>query len=73
MKKSYLDKATEYAEEYGIIEFQVKGPWMIYYKNYFENVYSNKATTYKATVDLRTGKETRKALKKMNPAGFRNR
>lgn len=51
--------ALIYAEEYGILEYHIKGNQMIYYPTYPEE-----HATYKAVVDLDTFKETREPLKK---------
>lgn len=51
--------ALIYAEQYGIIEYHVKGNRMIYYPTYPEE-----HMTYKAVVNLDTFKETREPLKK---------
>ena len=51
--------AVIYAEEYGILEFHVKGNQMIYYPTYPEE-----HMTYKAVVNLDTFEETRTPLRK---------
>lgn len=46
------NKATLYAEKYGILEYKLIGKSMVYYANYL-----NENTTYKVTVNLETMKE----------------
>lgn len=64
-------RAIEYAEKYGIIDYEVKGNQMIYYANYPEYLYVPKHTI-KVTVDLDTGREECKVLQKWNPKGNAN-
>jgi hypothetical protein len=75
----YEKIATAYAEAYGIIDYKIQGCKMVYYINYKENAAKNaykpgyKGDTYKATVDLKTGKENRQLLKRYNEKGWLNR
>lgn len=55
----YTACALVYAEEYGIIEYHVKGNLMIYYPTYPEE-----HATYKTVVNLDTFEEKREPLKK---------
>ena len=68
MKKSYIDKATEYAEEYGIIEFQVKGKNLVYYRSYY-SYYEKRKFTTKFVVNLDTMETTKTPLKRWNKLG----
>lgn len=52
-------KALRYAERYGILDFKVKDNEMIYYASY-----PVEHATYKCTVDLNKGKETRQQMKR---------
>jgi hypothetical protein len=55
--KSYEQKATLYAEQYGIIDFEIKGKEMIYKESFpTEGI-------FEARVDLDTMKETRRQVK----------
>lgn len=49
------EKALLFAEKYGIVEYDVIGDKMIYFERFLEGEW----ITYKATVDLKTMKETR--------------
>ena len=53
------NKATLYAEKYGIVEYKIVDKSMVYYSNYL-----NERTTYKVTVNLETMKEN--SRKKMS-------
>mgnify|MGYP003587819315 CR=1 FL=1 len=53
------NKATSYAEKYGILDYKVIGKTMVYYSNYL-----NERITYKVTVNLVTMAE--KSRKKMS-------
>jgi len=55
----YEQKALEYAEEYGIIEYKVKNNLMIKYHSF-----PYERTTYKSIINLDTMKETRTRLKR---------
>lgn len=54
---NYENKALLYAEEYGIIEYYVRGNKMIYYSSF-----PLEHSTIKAVVNLDTMTETRKYL-----------
>lgn len=55
--KFYVDRALEYAEKHGIIEYHLEEGKMIFYTSFpMEHM------TYKATVDLNQLTETREAL-----------
>lgn len=58
----YENKALQFAERYGIINYNVKGHTMIYYETFY--YCDNKKQVYKAMVDLRSMKESRKLLYK---------
>ena len=68
----YKVKADNYAEEYGIIKYTVKGNKMTYYTNY--PVYlSEGRRTYKIVVNLDIMKEeSRTQLKRWNKNGNYN-
>lgn len=68
----YKQKADNYAEEHGIIEYTVNGNKMTYYSNY--TVYlSEGRRTYKIVVNLDTMKEeSRTQLKRWNRNGNYN-
>ena len=53
------NKATLYAEKYGVLEYKIVGKSMVYYANQL-----NENTTYKVTVNLETMKEN--SRKKMS-------
>ena len=59
-----VQRAIEYAEKHGIIEFKVKGNRMIYHANYPAYL-SEPPKTYKITVRLDTMQEERQLLKKL--------
>ena len=63
--------ALQYAEEYGILDYKVKGNRMIYYANYPAYI-SEPRRTYKVTVRLNTLKEERQLLTKWNAKGNSN-
>ena len=66
-------KATQYAEEHGIIEYTVSGNKMTYYANYHAYL-SEQRRTYKIVVNLDTMKEeSRTQLKRWNVRGDYNR
>ena len=59
------NKATLYAEKYGVLEYKLIGKSMVYYANHL-----NERATYKVTVNLETMKEkSRKALKRYYKKG----
>ena len=69
---NYEDKATQYAEEHGIIEYIVHGNKMTYYANYPAYM-SEGRRTYKIVVNLDTMKEeSRTQLKRWNKLGSYN-
>lgn len=53
------NKATLYAEKYGILEYKIVDKNMVYYSNYL-----NDRVTYKVTVNLVTMKEKSRLLMK---------
>lgn len=63
--------ALNYAEKYGIIDYQVKDNKMIYYANYPKYL-DNPRYTMKVTVNLDTLEEERQRLKRWNPKGNSN-
>lgn len=65
------EKAINFCEKYGIVEYQIKGDHLIYYRNcaVAQGVYR----TYKHTVNLDTMQESVQELKKLNRKGFINR
>ena len=67
----YTIKAIQYAEKYGIAEYKVDGNIMTYYANY-PSYLSEERKTYKVVINLDTGKETRKKLKRWNKNGNYN-
>lgn len=67
----YDSIALQYAERYGIITYKVKGNLMIFYKSYRAYL-NNKAYSVKHTINLTTGVETTKVLKKLVREGFQN-
>ena len=62
-KSDYEQKALEYAERYGIVDYKVKGNTMIYYVRHPKYL-SNAAYTVKHTVYLESCKEITKLLKR---------
>lgn len=69
--KSYEDKAIEYCEKYGIIQYKISNGTLVYYANYPAYLGSKKRT-YKVTVDLDNMEEKRVELKRYNPEGNYN-
>ena len=70
--ENYNDKATQYAEEHGIIEYTVSGNKMTYYANYPAYLLEGRRT-YKIVVNLDTMKEElRTQLKRWNKNGNYN-
>lgn len=62
------NKATLYAEKYGILEYTIINKNMVYYSNYL-----NEHVTYKVTVNLVAMKEnSRKPLKRYYKKGSMN-
>ena len=68
---NYEDKATQYAEQHGIIEYTVSGNKMVYYANYPAYL-SEPRKTYKIMVNLNSMNETRTHLKRWNKLGNSN-
>lgn len=66
-----VQRAVEYAEKHGIIDFKVKGNRMIYYANYPAYI-AEPDRTYKVTIRLNTMKEERQLLNKYYPKGNLN-
>ena len=58
----YENKALQFAETYGIIDYKVKGNKMIFYQTFYTDCTLIKKVKYKVIVDLKTMVETRKAL-----------
>ena len=69
---SYEERAIEYCEKYGIVQYSVKGGQLLYYANYPAYL-SNPRRSYKVVVDLKTMKETRTLLQRYNKQGDFNR
>ena len=70
--ENYTGKATQYAEEHGIIEYTVSGNKMTYYANYPAYL-SEGRRTYKIVVNLDIMKEeSRIQLKRWNRNGNYN-
>ena len=70
-KEQKEQRALEYAEKYGIIDYKVDGNKMIYYANYPEYLAEPKRT-YKVIVRLNTMKEERQLLRYWNKKGNAN-
>ena len=68
---SFEDKAIEYCEKHGVIDYKITPTLLIYYANYPAYLYE-KRRTYKVTVDLSTMEEKRTLLKKWNAKGNSN-
>lgn len=69
--QSYEDRATMYAERYGIVVYRVKGKYMIYNKSYSEYL-CNPRYTVQHKIDLDTGKDETRVLKKFDKKGYLN-
>ena len=69
---NYEQRAIAWAENYGIVEYKVKGRYMVYNKSY--NAYLNEPRyTIQHTVDLNTMTELpTKRLKRFDPKGRYN-
>lgn len=68
----YVIKASQYAEEHGIIDYTVNDNKMTYYANYPAYL-SEQRRTYKILVNLSTMKEeSRTQLKRWNKLGNHN-
>lgn len=73
MSTNYNQIALALAEEHGIVEYRVKGCYMIYNVSY-PAVACEPRRTYQFKVDLRTGQTIEsKQLKKYDPKGAYNR
>ena len=64
------DRPTAYAEEFGIIDYSVKGDTMTYYKNAL--VAPRTYRTYKHTINLLNMAHESHELKRLNRRGFIN-
>ena len=62
MNNNYENKALQFAEKHGIIDYKVKGNKMIFYEIFHTDSTLTKKIKYKVVIDLRTMTETRKAL-----------
>lgn len=70
--KDYAQLAIVWAEKYGIVEYRVKGKYMIYNKSYLAYLYEPRYTV-QHTVDLDAMKELpTKRLKRYDPKGRYN-
>lgn len=72
MSNNYTMKAIEYCERCGIIKFSVKGRYLVYNVSYPEYL-GNPRYTMQHKVDLQTGKEEVKQLKRFDKKGLYNR
>ena len=68
----YINKALQYSEHYGIVEYTTATNLMIYYTSYPEYLH-NKRYTIKTIVNLDTMQEQREQLKRYNKIGVYNR
>ena len=69
----YEEKAIEYSEKYGIVDYEVDQNKMIYYSNYPKYL-AEPRRTYKVVVNLDTQKEElRTLLKRWSIKGQHNR
>lgn len=57
-KELYNHRMIGYAEMYGIVEPELHGCKMIWYRSSYDNGYLEKPCIYKRTIDLRTGEES---------------
>lgn len=64
--------AQQFAEKYGILEYKVKGNLMVYNVSYPAYL-SNPRYTIQHTVNLDTGREETKQLKRFDSKGLVNR
>lgn len=69
--KDYNELAIHFAEKYGIVEYRVKGNLMIYNKSYPAYL-SNPRYTVQHCINLDTGKDTTKRLKRFDKNGYLN-
>ena len=72
MRKDYNNIALAYCEKYGIIEYRVKGNLLIYNISYPAYLY-NPRYTIQHTVNLDTGREETKQLKRYDSKASVNR
>lgn len=71
-KEKYNQRALEYAERYGIINYRVEGNNMIFNISYPAYL-SNPRYTIQHKVNLDTGVDTVRSLKRFDPKGLQNR
>ena len=69
--QNYEAKAAMFAERYGIVVYKVKGKYMIYNKSYSAYL-NNPRYTVQHKIDLDTGKDETKVLKKFDKKGYLN-
>lgn len=73
LKQQQEKLATEYAEEFGIVEYRVQG-WYLIYNVSYPAYLGNPRYTWQFKVDLRTRRIIeRKQLKRYDPKGIYNR
>ena len=73
MNKNYNQLAAAWAEEHGIVEYRVKGKYLIYNVSYPAMVYEPRRT-YQFHIDLDTGRTVvNKQLKRYDRKGVYNR
>ena len=65
------NKAVQHAERYGILDYTIKGSYMVYYASYPSSG-QDKRTTYKVTINLETNEEKREQLKRYYKKGETN-
>lgn len=68
----YKQKAISYCERYGIVYYRIKGKYLVYNVSYPEYL-GNPRYTVQHIVDLQTGKEETKILKRFDSRGLYNR
>lgn len=68
----YSQRALQYSEKYGIIEYRIKGNLMIYNVSYPAYL-GNPHYTIQHTVNLDSGVEQTKQLKRFDSKGLVNR
>ena len=68
---TYEEKALQFVERFGIVQYKVKGHFLIYNQSYPATVYEPHRT-YQHTVDLDTMKDTVKQLKRFDAKGYYN-
>lgn len=76
-KEYYNNVALQYAENYGIINYRVKGKCMVYNRNSYDKEFLggkwvSKPTTYQRTVDLDTMQVTVRKLSRLQKNGWEN-